>query len=536
MPLKLLNLSQIKLILFVTIFLVVFHNLTFIQQVASTYSDADAVWLTLLSVTIIHACVVTILFSVIGFSKLLKPLLIIVLLVSSFTAYYIDTYHVVIDTVMIGNVMDTDTAEVFDLLDIRLLAYFLLIGVLPAYLVYKVTLVEESIPRVVLKRMVLILACIVVAGSTLYVSSDFYASFFRTNKILRFYTNPVTPIYSVSKYFADKFKQNKHKEFKSIALDSKKPKSDGDAELVVLVVGETARADHFSLNGYHRETNPLLAQEDVISFTNVASCGTSTAVSLPCMFSVEERDNYDKAKADNMDNVLDILKRSGVYILWRENNTGDKGVANRIEYESYKKPDINPVCDAECRDEGMLNDLDKWVEQHKGEDMLIILHQMGSHGPAYFKRYPAEFEVFQPTCKTSRLEDCKTEELINAYDNTILYTDYFLSRVIGWLKSKPSSYETSMFYISDHGESLGEAGVYLHGFPYAFAPTTQKHVPAILWVGHENPDIDLKSVRSNSNVALSHDNLFHTLLGLFEIKSDIYDSKKDILTYTKTYD
>lgn len=535
MPLKMFNISQIKLILFVTIFLVIFHNLTFLQQVAGTYSDTDAVWIKLLSVSIVHACVVTILLSFIGFSKVLKPLLIMVLLISSFTAYYIDTYRVVIDSVMINNIMDTDTTEVLELFDIRLLAYFLFIGLLPAYLVYKSTLAEESIPRVILKRLGLILACIVVAGSTLYLSSDFYASFFRTNKILRFYTNPVTPIYSLSKYFADKFKQKKHKEFKSIALDAKKPKSDDDAELVVLVIGETARADHFSLNGYHRDTNPLLAQEDVISFTNVFSCGTSTAVSIPCMFSVEERDNYDKARTDNMDNVLDILKRSGVNVLWRENNTGHKGVANRIDYESYKKPDVNPVCNPECRDEGMLNNLDAWVEQHKGEDMLIILHQMGSHGPAYFKRYPPEFDIFQPTCKTSRLEDCNKEEVINAYDNTILYTDYFLSRVIAWLKSVPSAYETSMLYASDHGESLGEAGVYLHGFPYAFAPTTQIHVPVILWVGSDNQDIDLKSVQKKLKTTFSHDNLFHTLLGVFEIKSDIYDSNKDIISYAKTY-
>ena len=176
---------------------------------------------------------------------------------------------------------------------------------------------------------------------------------------------------------------------------------------------------------------------------------------------------------------------------------------------------------------------DDWIARHRNRDLLIVLHQMGSHGPAYFKRYPPEFEAFKPTCQSNQLEDCPHETVVNTYDNTILYTDYFQSRVIAWLKEKPRSYETAMLYISDHGESLGESGIYLHGLPYTFAPDSQTHVPAILWAADHNRDIDLTVARSRANEMLSHDNLFHTLLGLFEVSSTIYAQDRDILRYAR---
>ena len=313
------------------------------------------------------------------------------------------------------------------------------------------------------------------------------------------------------------------------------PESDPHRELVVLVVGETARADHFSLNGYGRETNPRLAGEDVVSFGNVSSCGTSTAISVPCMFSFSERKRFDREQSEMHENVLDVLRRAGVQILWRDNNSGSKGVADRVEFQDFRKPENNPICDAECRDEGMLEGLDEWLASHADKDLLIVLHQMGSHGPAYYKRYPPAFEKFKPVCASNQLDQCSREEVVNAYDNTILYTDYFLSRVIDWLKTKSPRYESSMLYFSDHGESLGESGVYLHGFPYALAPTAQTSVPAILWSARENTDIDLNAVHAARNQELSHDNMFHTLLGIFEIRREIYQPDKDLLTYAHTY-
>ncbi|MEW8050742.1 MAG: phosphoethanolamine--lipid A transferase [Candidatus Thiodiazotropha sp.] len=525
------KISQTKLILSVTLFITLFHNATFIQKFTDAYSGTDLFWLHLISLILLHGSIVAVVLSFAGFSRSLKPSIIVMLLLSSMTSYFIDTYHVVIDTGMIANIFETDSTEVSDILNLRLSFYIFTIGLAPAFLVYKIPLSSGAFRHSLLKRFGMIVCCISVLFGLIYLSSDFYTSFFRANKLIRYYANPTTPIYSLFKYADSKLREHGLKTLIQLGNDAKVPSTDTEYELVVLVVGETARSDHFSLNGYKRETNPLLSQEHVVSFRNIHSCGTSTAVSVPCMFSFLERDEYDEDQAKSTENVLDILQKAGVRVLWRDNNSGSKGVANRIEYESFRHSGINPICDLECRDEGMLVYLDDWVDQNKNSDILIVLHQIGSHGPAYFKRYPQTFERFKPTCRSNLLSSCTRQEVINTYDNTLLYTDHFLSRVIHWLKHKSPKYETSMLYISDHGESLGESGIYLHGLPFSFAPIEQTHVPMIIWSPEENRDIDIEALRHIINQPLSQDNLFHTLLGLFEIESGVYQISKDILKF-----
>jgi len=295
------------------------------------------------------------------------------------------------------------------------------------------------------------------------------------------------------------------------------------------VVGETARADRFSLNGYQRETNPLLKKEQLVSFSNFWSCGTSTAVSVPCMFSNINASDYKKENVKSTENIVDVLQHAGVNVLWLDNNSDSKGVALRVPYQSYKSPEINTVCDPECRDIGMLKNIQGYIEEHPQGDIFIVLHQMGNHGPAYYKRYPAEFEKFTPVCKTNQLEDCSKEELNNAYDNAILYTDYFLSEVIGLLKENVENFETAMFYVSDHGESLGENGLYLHGLPRFIAPDTQTHVPAIIWFDDGFYGLDMKLLARKTDNKYNHDNVFHTILGFMEIESATYDKKMNII-------
>jgi lipid A ethanolaminephosphotransferase len=303
-------------------------------------------------------------------------------------------------------------------------------------------------------------------------------------------------------------------------------------ELVIMVVGEAARADRFSLNGYEKETNPLLKQEEIINFSNMYSCGTSTAESVPCMFSIFGKADYDYKKGITTENILDVLNHTkDISVLWRDNNSDSKGVALRVDFQDYRTPATNTKCDEECRDVGMLVGLDEYIKQHKDQDILIVLHQMGNHGPAYYKRYPKEFEKFTPVCKTNQLEQCTQEEVSNAYDNAILYTDYFLSEVIKFLKPYSNEYETTMLYMSDHGESLGENGIYLHGLPYFMAPAEQKHIGSMMWFGDGKikNELDLEKVNSLKNQSFSHDNLFHTLLGLFEVETQVYKKDMDIL-------
>jgi lipid A ethanolaminephosphotransferase len=295
---------------------------------------------------------------------------------------------------------------------------------------------------------------------------------------------------------------------------------DAHAELVILVVGETARADHFSLNGYQRNTNPRLSVEaNLISFSNIHSCGTSTAISVPCMFSYSAHDGFDVKSARNTENGLDLLQKAGVNVLWRDNNSDSKGVADRVPFQNFRSAPLNPACDEECRDIGMLDGLQAYIDGKSG-DILIVLHQMGSHGPAYHRRYPAEFEKFTPACQSNELADCTQDEIINAYDNTILYTDYFLSQVIALLKANSPKYEAAMFYVSDHGESLGESGIYLHGMPYSFAPEAQTHVPVIAWIGPSS-DIDYAQSLALRDQANSHDVVFDTLLAVFEVTTEL---------------
>jgi lipid A ethanolaminephosphotransferase len=253
------------------------------------------------------------------------------------------------------------------------------------------------------------------------------------------------------------------------------------------------------------------------------------------MFSNLGRAQFNQSDVARRDNALDVLARAGVSVLWRDNNSSSKGVADRVTYQDFKTPELNPRCeDGECRDEGMLHGLQEYIEAQKG-DILIVLHQMGNHGPAYYKRYPKSFERFTPVCRTNDLGSCSSEELNNAYDNAVLYTDDFLAKVIALLKNNDGNFETAMFYVSDHGESLGEWGMYLHGAPYMIAPDYQKHVPAVIWLGSAiEHDVDMASMEERRQRRWSHDNVFSTLLGFFEASSQSYVSEMDIIKRNAT--
>jgi lipid A ethanolaminephosphotransferase len=236
-----------------------------------------------------------------------------------------------------------------------------------------------------------------------------------------------------------------------------------------------------------------------------------------------------------MENALDVLSDNGVEILWRDNNSDSKDVATRMRYEDFKTPTFNTVCDAECRDVGMLKGLDQFIASKKGKDILIVLHQMGNHGPEYYRRYPKAFEQFTPTCKSGELSTCTQQEVDNAYDNAILYTDYFLSEVIRFLRQYDNSYETAMLYVSDHGESLGEHGFYLHAAPYMIAPQEQTHVPAIVWMG-KHFDYNLDQLRPFQDYPFSHDDVFCSLLVSYELDSETCVAKRQVLMANKDLD
>ena len=525
------NITSSKLIVLFAIFLITFGNVAFFSNVTDVYSVSLNNIAFLCSLAFVFGSVPVLLFSLVCFKHTIKPVLIAVLLLSSFASYFMDSYNVIINDEMIQNIVKTDAVEIMDLITFKLAMYVILLGIIPSIFIYKVNIIYADIKKELISRLKLFFLTSVLVVLTILVFGSYYASFLREHKPLRFYANPTYYIYSTLKYIGGNI-ITIPLPLKAVGEDAKIPLTDLHRELIIFIVGETARSDRFSLNGYTRETNPLLKNENVISFTNFWSCGTSTAVSVPCMFSIYGQSRYSDAKAEATENLLDVLKHAGVNVLWLENNSSSKGVAERIQHENYKKPALNPVCDSECRDIGMLANIQTYIDEHQHGDIFIVLHQMGNHGPAYYKRYPPGFEKFTPACQTSQLENCSDVEITNAYDNAILYTDYFLSEVIKLLKNNNAGFESAMFYVSDHGESLGEHGVYLHGMPDIIAPDAQKHVPAIMWFGNNFDEINMESLMTKSDRKYTHDNIFHTVLGLMEIETSLYDKEKDILYST----
>jgi lipid A ethanolaminephosphotransferase len=442
-----------------------------------------------------------------------------------------NSYHVVIDDSMIRNMMQTNTKESIDLLTINQILYFIMLGLLPSYIILKTKIKYKPFKIEIFAKIKTIIYTIILIVISILIFSKHYTSFFREHKPLRYTINPLYWIYSIGNYTNKTF-NSAPIVVKEIGKDATISNKNKTPKLVIMVVGEAARADHFSLNGYKRETNPLLKQENIINFDNMYSCGTSTAASVPCMFSLYPKSDFSYKRGIDTQNVLDVLDHTNkISILWRDNNSDSKGVAVRVAYQGYRTTTTNTICtEDECRDIGMLVGLEEYIKKQETKDILIVLHQMGNHGPAYYKRYTKNFEKFTPVCKSNLLEQCTKDEISNAYDNAILYTDNFLVKTINLLKKYDKSHQTAMIYMADHGESLGENGIYLHGLPYFMAPDAQTHIGSIMWFNNQfNESLNIKKLKENSHKKYSHDNLFHTLLGIFNVKTKVYDLKLDML-------
>ena len=526
------------LILIVTLYLVSSANLGFFAQVLNIYPFKDNIGF-ILSMTGLLTGLLWLILQLLCYRLTTKFVLIVMVMVAAICSYFTDSYGTIFDTNMLINTLQTDQAEASDLLAPSFIIRVLLLGILPAVVIAKVRLQPLPLSKAMLQKGVNLLLSIAVIIGSLLPFGDQYASFFRQHKQVRYYSNPITPIYSAIKLGQDAYTNWRRPDtITPHATDAIRITNSAHdkPKLMVFVVGETARADHIGLNGYQRNTTPLLSQQsDVYSFKEAISCGTSTAYSVPCMFSYLDRNDYDMDEAKYQENVLDTLSKQGVRVIWRDNNSSSKGVADRVVYEDYKTPELNPNCEGECRDMGMLQGFDQLITNPpqsvtaqspntatkaapSHQDTLIILHQMGNHGPAYYKRYPKEFETYKPVCMSSELSKCDNKTVINAYDNAIIYTDYFLNSAITALKKYQNTHDVVLIYMSDHGESLGENNIYLHGLPYKIAPQSQKHVPLIIWSPNGN-SVDDNSIKARLDKPVSQDGITPTLLKFFDIKT-----------------
>jgi lipid A ethanolaminephosphotransferase len=467
--------------------------------------------------------------------RVIKPFLLLLFGANAFTLYFMDQFGVYVDTSMIRNVFQTDAAETAELLSWQMVPYVFVYALVPAFFVLRTRLSGVGLATAA-KRKALLLALGVAAVSLAgVVSFKDYSSFFRNHKPARYLVTPANYMVSVARVGFSSGRELR-KERVAVGRDARLGAAWAESNrpvLFVLVVGETARASSFSLNGYSRDTNPRLGSvPGLVNFGDVSACGTSTADSLPCMFSSFARSDPDHKRAREYESLLDVVRRSGLDVTWLDNNSGCKGVCDGVETESLEKSSSIDLCaSGECFDEILLAGLDgKLADPGKGR--LLVLHQKGSHGPAYHRRYPAVFERFTPTCNSDDFDDCTQEEIRNAYDNSILYTDDFLGEVIERLDAASGRFDTAMLYVSDHGESLGENGLYLHGLPYAIAPETQTRVPMVLWMSpqfEERFSINTTGIeRAAGSDRFSHDNLFHSVLGALDVETSVYDSRLDI--------
>ncbi|HET7792868.1 MAG TPA: phosphoethanolamine--lipid A transferase [Rhizobacter sp.] len=466
----------------------------------------------------------------------IKPVLAIFLLAAAAGAHFMGTYNVVIDTTMIVNVLQTDARETRDLLSLRFFIAMLLLAGLPLLWLTRVRVQPLGWWPQLKRNLLGALAALILMVGLLAIFFADMSTTMHNHKSVRYLINPLNSFYALGMVAAE-----------AGATPSGPPLAVGtDAKLVtrpagslppllLLVVGETARADHFSLNGYARPTNPQLAELDVLSLREVRSCGTSTATSLPCMFSVFGKDSFE-SEDHPRENLLDVLQHAGLAVLWLDNQAGCKGLCDRVpQADAHDGPNLPPaLCsDGECLDEALLHGLDARIAalpaERRDKGVVLVLHQMGSHGPAYWKRSPPDRKPFKPECETNVLQKCDRQALVNTYDNSIVYTDHLLASAIGWLKGRASSHTTAMLYVSDHGESLGENNLYLHGLPYAFAPREQKHVPWVMWFSPAaSASLKPDCMQAQRDTPYSHDNISHTVLGLMGVQTSVYREALDI--------
>lgn len=472
--------------------------------------------LTFLStLTILFTLTSLILFSIAIISlKTLKGFCILMMLTNSIALYFVLTYNVILDRTMMGNVFNTDFAEATSYYNPKIFVYFLLLGVLPSYAISKIRIQESKRLRLIAQSA----GIVAVAVLLMYLNSSSWLWIDKNAKSLGALAMPWSYTANAVRYQVQEFKKNKKQTLLADATFINEENT-----VVVLVIGESARAANFSLYGYSRDTNPNLSKLDIAPLKGATSSATYTTAAVNSILSPDGSTSGDEEPLSS------YLQRQGVNVIWRSNNWGDPP----MQVQTYQKArDLQEDCAGEgCRyDEVLLAGLDKVINNNAKRKTLIVLHTAGSHGPLYNKKYPETFEVFKPVCVTVDLQKCTAQELVNAYDNTILYTDYFLSKVIEILKNHEKT-PSLMLYVSDHGESLGEYGFYLHGTPYTIAPDFQKDIPFIFWT---SPNfVKQHALEKNEySASYSQKNIFHTVMGAFGMEGEIYNPSLDIFRKT----
>lgn len=523
------TLSPLGLNLLVTGWILLALNAGFWSRLAATF-HGDPLRIGLFGLGV--AGLTMLVLELFGPGRLQRPVAAGLIIIAAAASYYERSFGVLIDREMVRNVFETTVTESRHLITPDMILIFGLTGLAPAALVFW--------PRIRRRRALhqlwrwplgAGLSLAVVLGVLLGDYKAFSAVLRERHDLMGSY-QPGASLAAALRYGREQWK-TADPVARPIATDAapgRRLAAQDKPVLLVLYVGETARAQNFGLAGYARNTTPrLAAQAGVLGFGDVTACGTSTAVSVPCMFSALPQARYSRDAALSQENLLDVLARAGLQVRWVDNNTGDQKVASRTGWARVDATLDPAACTGECTDEIFLPVIRQTLDSIRS-DTVLVLHMIGNHGPAYHLRYPAERALFQPDCRTVQFSDCTTAEIVNAYDNAILETDYVLARSIEMLQASDRA-QGALIYVSDHGESLGENGLYLHAAPRFMAPQEQTVVPMVWWMAdgfRQTMGLDDSCLRRRAAQPASHDNLFHSVLGLLDISTRARDPALDL--------
>ncbi len=461
--------------------------------------------------TIVNLAVLTIFLNVLFFYILFfisqfigKLLLVIFFNINAIAIYFIVTYGVIIDETMIGNILNTKFEESSSFFSFGLIMYLILLGVIPSILIIKTKIIKVKFTKFLIHTVLNFIFIVLFV----YLNSSRWLWIDNNSKVLGGLAMPWSYVVNTSGFYLHKSQENQQE----ILLPDATVK-DNKKSISVLVIGESARSQNFSLYGYEKDTNPLLSKINNVYSYKANSCATYTRGGVKCIL--------EHKQSNELYEILpNYLFRNDVEVIWRTTNWGEPPV-NIKNYQKREDLEKLSIGEGSKYDEILLSGLREQILASKKNKILLVLHTSTSHGPTYNKKYPPQFNKFTPVCESVELAKCTQEELINAYDNTILYTDYILATLIGELKQL-DEYSSSMFYVSDHGESLGENNLYMHGIPASIAPKEQLEIPFIVWLSDNN------SKELKNNEVVSQHNIFHSVLDFLAIESPIYDENMSI--------
>ena len=523
------NLTFVKFIFLFSLFNIVVYGYPIITKVNTFYHNF---FITIILYSISYALLISA-FSILIFKKSYKFILSFVILANSVVFHFMITYGIAFDANMLINATETNYNEAIEFINLKFILFIIFLGILPAIFVYKRINIEFPHywkNKIILSIAPLLLIFLITLPCHL---SERTLDFVRENQRITSYIIPINYIEASIEFCFLKIKSyinslNLISISDDATIEEKNYNKNDKKNLIVFVMGESARAKNFSLNGYKRNTNEFLNnyKDDIISFKNFESCGTFTALSLTCTFSHLPRKEFDYAKSFKYESLIDIFDKVGFDVSWRSNNGKCKGICDRVKHSLVKSFGNNVYDDLLLKAFDM--DLNRLTEKNN----LIILHGRGSHGPLYYKRYPKEFEIYKPACN-DELDKCSVEEIVNAYDNSIYYTSYILKEIIDRLTKLDDKYNTMLIFMSDHGQSLGENGIFMHSAPFDTAPIDQKNPAFFIWLNDNFANtfnINKQCLISKINSNLSQDNIFHSMLGLFKIHSKYYNKNLDIFS------